>query len=213
MIKIENIEVFGWHAAIRGMRNPLNSWHLSDSEFDMDGVFCVGPKDLDLMLRLAKAGTDHRKYTRMLHVQMDITAPLYWWKDYDTYKVGTVANSCSTMHKIHDKEFTEEMFAVDDMGPRGRTLLALTIESLNGHRRQFLDSNKTDKKAWEMMIKMLPCSYLQKRTVDLNYEVLLSLVNARKAHKLTEFRELCTIVRNELPYFEEIFNACHGGRN
>lgn len=207
-IKIENVEVWGFKGAIRGMRNPMNSWAKSDTIFDDCGqVIKLGPNDADLMLRLKKAGTDHRKYLRMIHVQCDITAPLYWWKDYDTYKVATVANSCSTMHKIHDKEFTMDMFATETLDETGVETLQKTIDYLNLNRKIFNESGKTDRTAWYRMIQILPTSYLQKRTVDLNYETLLSIFNARSNHKLNEFRELCWVLKIELPYIADLFEG------
>lgn len=208
MIEIENIETMGWSAAIRGMRNPMNSWKKSDSHWDYfpprDDRYCVvqkardeeyviGPNDRDLMLRLRKAGSDHRKFMRMVVVYMDITAPLYWWKEFDTYKVGTVANSCSTMHKIAAKEFTLDDFSrehlyEDDAYEATRTLETI-IEALNNYREQYLVTK--DKSDWWQMIQLLPSSYNQKRTVMLNYEVLANIYAARKDHKLNEWRTFC----------------------
>ena len=200
MIKLEITEVFGWEAAIRGMRNPLNSWNKSDSGWDgfgdMDG-YSVGTNDLALMKSLSKAGNDHAKFLRMINATVDITAPLYWWKEYDTYKVGTVANSCSTMHKIHDKEFTLDDFSVDEILP----IHQLIVEELNCARESFLDTK--DKKYWKRMIQLLPTSYNQKRTVQLNYQVLKSMYFARKNHKLDEWHQFCEWVE-KLPYFKEI---------
>lgn len=204
-IKIENIEVFGFRGAIRGMRNPMNSWHRSDTTFDEFGnIIKLGYNDANLMSSLKKAGTDHRKYLRMIHVQCDVTAPLYWWKEYDTYKIATVANSCSTMHKIHDKEFTIDMFAHEHLGKEGMKTLEKTIEYLNENRKLFLDSEKQNKTAWYRMIQALPSSYLQKRTIDLNYETILNMLNARSFHKLKEWRDLCDILRTELPYIKDL---------
>lgn len=204
MIKIENTEVFGWEAAIRGMRNPMNSWAMSDSfEFppDDDGAPWIGKNDLDLMKRLRKAGTDHRKFMRMLTVYADITAPLYWWKEYDTYKVGTVANSCSTMHKIHAKEFTLDDFSHDKLYPVGCDCLEAIIKFLNASRSLYLETK--DKGFWWQMIRTLPTSYNQKRTVMLNYEVLANIYKSRKNHKLDEWRELCFWIES-LPHAELI---------
>ena len=207
MIKIENIEVTGWRAALRGMRNPMNSWGRADSTFLPDGrLDKLGPNDLDLMRRLYRAGRDHRKYLRMIHVQMDITAPLYWWKDYDTYKVGTVANSCSTMHKIQESFFTTDMFSCEHLDEQGMNLLQLTCDYLNSQRKTFNDSNKLDKMAWYRMIQMLPSSYEQKRTVDLSYEVVFNILQARSNHRLFEFRELCSDELMKLPYIAEIMD-------
>ena len=207
MIKIENVEVNGWEAAIRGMRNPLNSWKLSDSAQGKDGYF-VGEADLGLMKRLVSAGSDHGKFMRFLGVSIDITAPLYWWKEFDTYKVGTVANSCSTMHKIHAKEFTLDDFSHEHLCSyngecRRNWLLALEdlIWELNFAREKFLETK--DKKFWWQMIQLLPTSYNQKRTVLLNYEVLRHMYRARKNHKLDEWRDLCAWIET-LPLSELI---------
>ena len=227
MIKIENADVLGWEAAIRGMRNPMNSWDKSDSKWFNDPIydeahpmfihdnpiFSLGPNDLDLMKRLRMAGTDHRKFMRMLTVYVDITAPLYWWKEFDTYKVGTVANSCSTMHKIHAKEFTLDDFSHEHLYRDNSVIvnyvkndfrilnniqwLMLTIDLLNSMREAYLETK--DKKCWWQMIQLLPSSYNQKRTVMLNYEVLANMYKSRKAHKLDEWRELCEWMR-DLPY-------------
>ena len=239
MLKIENTEVFGWDAAIRGMRNPKNSWEKSDSQFVRDpdyGCFgacpcaelvdcdcChVGPNDLKLMTTLRDAGTDHRKFMRMITVYLDITAPLYWWKEFDTYKVGTVANSCSTMHKIAAKEFTLDDFShehlVDDLDVRieiGGTdhrdtgpmeVLGMTIDVLNHYREKYLVATKTEeytglpaKDIWWQMIQLLPSSYNQKRTVMLNYEVLANIYKSRRHHKLDEWHTLCDRIES-LPY-------------
>ncbi len=241
MIKIENVEVMGWDAAIRGMRNPMNSWEKSDSNYrlilasrcdtctsylldnwdDCDNCevhklcnspnyFLVGPNDLDLMTRLSKAGTDHRKFMRMITVYVDITAPLYWWKEFDTYKVGTVANSCSTMHKIAEKEFTMEDFShehliSDEAIPRrvysAKMMLEATVENLNMFRELYLETK--DKKYWWQMIQLLPSSYNQRRTVMLNYEVLANIYKSRKNHKLDEWHTFCDWIES-LPYSELI---------
>ena len=229
MLKIENFEVLGWEHAIRGMRNPMNSWEKSDSNFfdDSEGHVCnicqgrgsmslieMGPNDHDLMMRLRNAGTDHRKFMRMITVYLDITAPLYWWKEFDTYKVGTVANSCSTMHKIADKEFTFDDFSHEKlinsacMEIQERHIrvspiqaLATTIECLNSYRDLYLQTN--DKKYWWQMIQLLPTSYNQKRTVMLNYEVLANIYKSRRNHKLDEWHTLCDWI-SELPYSELI---------
>ena len=246
MIKLENTEVVGWEHAIRGMRNPLNSWDKSDSEFirdpdygcsgncpceDIDGrcdCCFIGPNDLDLMTRLRNAGTDHRKFMRMITVYSDITAPLYWWKEFDTYKVGTVANSCSTMHKIHDKEFTledfscEHLFKEDDVGGMyysstaeeeftSMDVLKVIIEALNTYRKTYIavkadtvsDYDHMSKEYWWQMIQLLPSSYNQKRTVMLNYEVLANIYKSRKNHKLDEWKDFCKWIEN-LPYSELI---------
>ena len=219
MIKIENVEVFGWEAAIRGMRNPMNSWDKSDSyefkEWHYYDYF-IGDNDLKLMKNLSKAGADHGKFLRMINVTLDITAPLYWWKEFDTYKVGTVANSCSTMHKIHDKEFTLEDFSCEHLerltslrlnGAPGTSNfdymepLKMTITALNAARLTYLDTK--DKEYWWQMIQLLPSSYNQKRTVQLNYQVLKTMYFARKHHKLDEWREFCEWCET-LPYFKEV---------
>ena len=243
MLKIENTEVIGWEAAIRGMRNPKNSWAKSDSGICFDTIAChtcradrnhcksrmenkefvVGYDDMNLMTRLRNAGTDHRKFMRMITVYLDITAPLYWWKEYDTYKVGTVANSCSTMHKIADKEFTLEDFSHEHLidydlyscneidgpvingaphiGCGGLQLLSLTINVLNYYRDKYLETK--DKKYWWQMIQLLPSSYNQRRTVMLNYEVLANIYKSRRNHKLDEWHTFCDWIES-LPYSELI---------
>lgn len=216
MIKIENIippSISQWEAVIRGMRNPMNSWEKSDSTWDMiedpspinpdDMVYIkIGDNDLDLMRRLAKAGSDHRKYLRMLPVWMDITAPLYWWKEADTYKVGTVANSCSTMHKITDKEFDLDDFSHEHLVGPSMSILKTTIDTLNYWRNAFKAYNNNE--YWWQLIQLLPSSYNQKRTLFLNYEVLWNMYKARNAHKLDEWRDFCFIIENEVPHFKEI---------
>ena len=208
MIKLEHTEVVGWEHAIRGMRNPLESWAKSDSTFDFDGLWELGPNDLGLMKRLRKAGTDHRKFMRMLVVYVDITAPLYWWKEFDTYKVGTVANSCSTMHTIHKKEFTLDDFSCEHILDETFTaevipkvILEAMIKCLNENRAHYLSTK--DKKYWWQMIQLLPTSYNQKRTVMLNYEVLANIYKSRKDHRLDEWHDFCDWIR-ELPYSELI---------
>ena len=213
MIKITDTEVYGWKAAIRGMRNPMNSWDKSDSEWDGYGKcdgYSVGTNDLSLMKKLVASGTDHRKFMRMLTVYTDITAPLYWWKEFDTYKVGTVANSCSTMHKIHAKEFTLDDFSHEHLtdhvedGELCRDwldVLEYIVEELNMARQIFHETK--DKKYWWQMIQLLPQSYNQKRTVLLNYEVLTNMYHSRKAHKLDEWRSFCKWIES-LPESELI---------
>ena len=225
MLKIENTEIVGWEAAIRGMRNPMNSWEKSDSHscgtcgdcdicIDYDNCpygydylkIIVGPNDLDLMTRLRNAGTDHRKFMRMITVYLDITAPLYWWKEFDTYKVGTVANSCSTMHKIHEKEFTLEDFSTEHLYPEVREAFENTIiKYLNEARKtyNFLSDTPSKKDAWWHMIQILPSSYNQKRTVMLNYEVLANIYKSRRNHKLDEWHIFCDWIER-LPYSELI---------
>lgn len=209
MIKFENTEVVGWESAIRGMRNPMNSWKKSDSHRDgcyrtplcyKSKYYTVGPNDLDLMTRLRNAGTDHRKFMRMITVYVDITAPLYWWKEFDTYKVGTVANSCSTMHKIADKEFTLEDFSCEHLETAWLTTLKETIKLLNWARDAYrLCDEGAKKEWWWQMIQLLPSSYNQKRTVMLNYEVLANIYKSRKNHKLDEWIDFCKWIEN-LPY-------------
>lgn len=206
MIKIENIEVWGFRGSIRGMRNPMDSWNKMDTTFTENGdVIKLGTNDASLMLRLKKAGPDHRKYLRMIHIQCDVTAPLYWWKDYDTYKVSTVANSCSTMHKIHAYEINPSMFSTEDLDEIGLNVLQTTIDYMNYYRDIYVASGLTDKTAWRRMIQMLPTSYNQKRTIDLNYETLLNIFGSRSNHKLQEFRDFCSILKKELPYIADLF--------
>lgn len=227
MIKIENVEIMGWEAAIRGMRNPMNSWEKSDSKTinmtlkkhelapgveTLDYEPCVpytsiGPNDFDLMKRLRNSGTDHRKFMRMITVYLDITAPLYWWKEFDTYKVGTVANSCSTMHKIGEKEFEMSDFSCEHMKPTSIKMMLDIIDILNKYRADYNnpESEKlgVKKDYWWQMIQLLPSSYNQKRTVMLNYEVLANIYKSRKNHKLDEWREFCKWIES-LPYSELI---------
>ena len=212
MIKISNIEVFGWEAAIRGMRNPMSSWAKSDSAWEIGSdpepinpndflEFQLGPNDHDLAMRLAKAGSVNAKYRRMIVVQCDILSPLYWWKEFDTYKVGTVANSCSTMHKIHAKEFTFNDFSHEHLLHDSTLALKSTIEQLNFARIAFLETK--EKVYWWEMIQLLPTSYNQLRTVQMNYEVLAGMYRDRKNHKLDEWRDFCSMIEC-LPYSELI---------
>lgn len=214
MLKIEHIEVLGWEHAIRGMRNPMNSWEKSDSWYTTDDGtpdhpnVHIGLNDLDLMKRLRNAGTDHRKFMRMIAVYVDITAPLYWWKEFDTYKVGTVANSCSTMHKITAKEFALEDFSHEHLIVAGLNSLKRTIDDLNSAREGYLDERikqnpEWRKEVWWQMIQLLPSSYNQKRTVMLNYEVLANIYKSRRNHKLDEWHTFCDWIE-ELPYSELI---------
>ena len=198
MIKFDNIEVSGFKAAIRGMRNPLNSWDKIDSDFKTD---TLGENDYKLALKLAKAGTDHRKFMRMINVTIDITAPLYWWKEADTYKVGTVCNSTSTMHKIHAKKFTLDDFSTDHLMGFSWDRLYDLIEHLNWCREKFIETKNKD--YWWQMIQLLPSSYNQKRTIQLNYEVLANIYKSRKNHKLDEWRDFCIWI-GSLPYSEFI---------
>ena len=232
MLKIENTEVVGFEAAIRGMRNPMNSWDRGDTEFhggvvrfdtcnerweDNGYTMSLGSNDLDLMTRLRNAGTDHRKFMRMIVVYLDITAPLYWWKEFDTYKVGTVANSCSTMHKIAYKEFTLDDFSHEHLTIRQSTdILKETVDALNVFRDVYLNGGilryengnmrcfgKKDKEIWWQMIQLLPSSYNQRRTVMLNYEVLANMHKSRRNHKLDEWHTFCDWIER-LPYSELI---------
>ena len=231
MIKIENTEIVGWEAAIRGMRNPLNSWEKSDSKWYSIGIptnnpaaindkylsqkYCIGDNDLDLMKRLRNAGTDHRKFMRMITVYVDVTAPLYWWKEFDTYKVGTVANSCSTMHKIHAKEFTLEDFSTEHLCKSNIEVLEELVLELEYWRDKFVNYDEyckvvpefretySKKDCWWQMIQLLPSSYNQRRTVMLNYEVLANIYKSRRNHKLDEWHVFCEWIEN-LPYSELI---------
>ena len=190
MLKIERDAVMNLDGAIRGARNPMNSWAKSDSFYDENGKFVLGPIDLDFGHRLAVSGSDHRKFLRQVFVTVDITAPLYWWKEFDTYKVGTVANSCSTMHKIHAKAFERDDFSHDRLDEGGLALLDATIGYLEAERQKFL-ANKEDRQPWHNIIQMLPSSYHQMRTVTLNYENLINIYYARRNHKLAEWHTLC----------------------
>lgn len=201
MIEVTNISVMNFDNAIRGMRNPLNSWEKSDSWYDDYGNLVIEENDLALAMRLANAGSDDRKFLRQILVSMDITAPFYWWKEFDTYKVGTVANSCSTMHRIHSKEVTREDFSWEHLDEPGIQLLEATIDYLNHNRKLFNETK--DKKHWHNMIQILPTSYNQLRTITLNYEVLRNMYHARKAHKLQEWRDLCEVIKS-LPYSQLI---------
>ena len=202
MLTTERIAVMNFEGAIRGARNPMNSWHKMDSHYDENGNYVLGPNDLDLAKRLAHAGSDHRKFLRQIFVTVDITAPLYWWKEFDTYKVGTTANSTSTMHKIHAKEFTREDFSCDRMDEGGLALLDTVIAYLESERQKFL-SDKDNKQAWHNMIQTLPTSYNQMRTVTLNYENLINMYYARRNHKLAEWHVLCDWITS-LPYAQEL---------
>lgn len=219
MIKIEKTEVTGWKHAIRGMRNPMNSWDKSDTIYGTywckidghkcvdDNGFTIGPNDLELMSRLCVSGTDHRKFLRMITVYLDVTAPLYWWKEFDTYKVGTVANSCSTMHKIMDHEFTLKDFSHEHLRVAAKNNLLETIEVLNAEREAYigygLPELKDDKQCWYSIIQLLPSSYNQKRTIMLNYEVLANIYKSRRTHKLDEWHDFCRWIES-LPYSQLI---------
>lgn len=238
-IKIENIQTMGWEGALRGMRNPLNSWDKADSAYASDiertdtniaayGTkldrydFVIGQNDLALCLKLIKAGSEHRKFLRMIHVQMDVTAPLYWWKEADTYKVGTTTNSCSTMHKIAAKEFTLDDFShehlIDDQddfeNENGQIfsykdfLYYDVLDVLNKARRQYLETK--DKKYWWQMIQLLPSSYNQRRTIDMSMETVLNILHQRSHHKLDEWIELCDTMLKQIPYCQEFYDAMKG---
>lgn len=219
MLKVTNTEVFGWMAAIRGMRNPLESWAKSDSGWHGEFIYAtgmpiwdIGPNDLTLMKKLIAAGSDHSKFMRMIHVQCDWEAPLYWWKEADTYKVATVRNSCSTMHKIMEHEFTWDIFAHEHLKARALNTLEDTIDELNYWREYYLSiveqnvpgADAKAKEIWWQIIQLLPSSYLQKATMDLNYATLRNMYHSRKAHKQDEWREdFCNWVKT-LPYSELI---------
>ncbi len=203
MIKFERYEVLNMHNAMRGARNPLNSWARSDSEI-VDGEFKFGPNDLDLAKRLCKSGSDHRKFVRQIFVSVDITAPIYWWKEYDTYKVGTVANSTSTMHKIHSKPFELKDFSADHLTDDGLAFMNKTIDFLEETRLKFVETK--DKSYWYTLIQMLPESYNQMRTCTFSYENLCSMYHSRKNHKLAEWHEFCDWAES-LPYFKDLFIA------
>ena len=204
MLKLERISVMNFENAVRGARNPMNSWDRMDSYYDEDGNFVLGENDLSLAKKLAKAGSDHRKFLRQIFVTMDITAPLYWWKEFDTYKVGTVANSTSTMHKIQAKEFTREDFSCDRMSEDCLAALDAVIAYLEGERVKFVETK--ERQHWHNMIQLLPSSYNQMRTVTMKYEVLINIYYARKTHKLAEWHVLCDAIEN-LPYADELIRV------
>ena len=201
MLTVERISVMNMENAIRGARNPMNSWAKMDSYYDDRGNFVLGENDLSLAHKLAVAGSDHRKFLRQIIVSMDINAPFYWWKEFDTYKVGTVANSCSTMHKIHIKEFTREDFSYDRMTESALMQLDSLISFLEGERVKYNETK--DKEHWHNIIQLLPTSYNQMRTVTMNYEVLINIYYARRHHKLAEWHVLCEAIEN-LPYAKEL---------
>ena len=201
MIRITNISVMNFENAMRGASNPMNSWARMDSYYDDEGNFVLGENDLSLASRLAKAGSDHRKFVRQIIVSLDISAPFYWWKEFDTYKVGTVANSCSTMHKIQAKEFTREDFSCEKMSDEGLAVLDSVIAFMERERLAFIETK--DKEHWYNMIQMLPTSYNQLRTVTLNYEVLINIYKARRYHKLDEWKIFCAEIE-KLPYAKEL---------
>ncbi|MBR3966933.1 MAG: hypothetical protein IKJ91_07675 [Clostridia bacterium] len=202
MLKIERTSVMNFENAIRGARNPMNSWAKMDSSYDENGEFVFGENDIDLAKRLAKAGSDHRKFLRQIFVSLDITAPLYWWKEFDTYKVGTVANSCSTMHKIHTKPFCRDDFSHDRMTDDALSALDSLIAFLESERLKFVE-NKEDRSHWHNMIQLLPSSFNQMRTVTLNYENLIGIYYARRTHKLAEWHTLCDWIMS-LPYAKDL---------
>jgi hypothetical protein len=201
MLKLDRISVMNMENAIRGARNPLNSWDRMDSYYDEDGNFVLGENDLSLGVRLAKAGSDHRKFLRQILVSMDITAPLYWWKEFDTYKVGTVANSTSTMHKIQAKPFVREDFSIERLTPEALTVMDSVIDCLERERLLFIETK--DRAHWHNMIQLLPSSFNQMRTVTMNYEVLINIYYARRTHKLAEWHTLCDAIC-DLPYAKEL---------
>ena len=201
MLKVERISVANMENAIRGARNPMNSWARMDSYYNEKGEYILGENDLALAAKLAKAGSDHRKFLRQIIVSMDITAPLYWWKEFDTYKVGTVANSTSTMHKIHAKPFEMDDFSHEHLDNVAACMLRGIVGTLEANRKEFLETK--DKQYWWNMIELLPTSYNQKRTVMLNYEVLRNMYHSRRSHKLDEWREFCKWIET-LPYSELI---------
>lgn len=205
MLKTNHTHVMNFENAIRGARNPMNSWTRMDSYYNEDGAFVLGPNDLDLAKRLRKAGSDHRKYIRQIIVSVDITAPLYWWKEFDTYKVGTVANSTSTMHKIHSKPFSMDDFSHDHMTPETLSFMETVVERLESIRNQYLENGK-NKEDWYDLIQLLPSSYNQMRTCTMNYETLINIYHARKSHKLAEWHTLCEWILT-LPYANELIVA------
>lgn len=216
MIKVENIEVFNLEGAIRGMRNPLNSWDKSDSKWRFvedpspinpcdEFEFVIGENDMNLMKRLYNAGSEHRKYLRQIFVSMDITAPLYWWKEFDTYKVGTVSNSCSTMHKIAAKEFELDDFSHEHLSTYSKVCLVTILNAMNSAREKYLETK--DKEDWWQLIQLLPSSYNQKRTITMNYENVISIIKQRAGHKLDEWNDFIGVLLDNLPYIKEIIKT------
>lgn len=201
MLTLKNTSVMNFENAIRGARNTMNSWGRMDSHTEPDGSFVFGPNDLDLAIRLAKAGSDHRKYLRMVFVSVDVTAPLYWWKEYDTYKVATVANSTSTMHKIHSKPFSMDDFSCDHMTDGTKKFMETVVAELENIRLRFKETKSKDD--WYDMIQLLPSSYNQMRTCTFNYETLINIYRARKNHKLAEWHTFCDWIET-LPYAEQL---------
>lgn len=228
-IKIENIQTMGWEGALRGMRNPLNSWDKADSAYASDiertdtniaayGTklnryeFVIGQNDLALCLKLIKAGSEHRKFLRMIHVQMDITAPLYWWKEFDTYKIATTSNSCSTMHKIAAKPFKLDDFSYEHLSELGDKMLEDIVDYMNFWRNRYLE-NPSNKLIWWQMIQLLPSNYDQRRTIDMNMETVLNILHQRSHHKLDEWIELCDTMLKQIPYCQEFYDAMKGESN
>ena len=228
-IKIENIQTMGWEGALRGMRNPLNSWDKADSAYASDiertdtniaayGTkldrydFVIGQNDLSLCLKLINAGSEHRKFLRMIHVQMDITAPLYWWKEFDTYKVATTSNSCSTMHRIAAKPFKIDDFSYEHLSELGDGMLEDIVDYMNFWRNRYLE-NPSNKLIWWQMIQLLPSSYDQRRTIDMSMETVLNILHQRSHHKLDEWIELCDTMFKQIPYCQEFYNAMRGDPN
>ena len=228
-IKIENIQTMGWEGALRGMRNPLNSWDKADSSYASDiertdtniaayGTkldrydFVIGQNDLALCLKLIKSGSEHRKFLRMIHVQMDITAPLYWWKEFDTYKVATTSNSCSTMHRIAAKPFKIDDFSYEHLSELGYGMLEDIVDYMNFWRNRYLE-NPSNKLIWWQMIQLLPSSYDQRRTIDMSMETVLNILHQRSHHKLDEWIELCDTMLKKIPYCQEFYNAMEGDPN
>ena len=215
MIFVDTPEVWGFEHAIRGMRNPLNSWSRSDSYEECAdafencgdcriGEFVVGKDDLALMKQLCNAGNEHRKFMRQIFVSMDIIAPLYWWKEFDTYKIGTVSNSCSTMHTLHKRDIDMDDFSFENLGAAQEHIMKCLIEEMNVLRREYVDTG--DKRYWRMMIQMLPNSYNQRRTITMNYENVLTMINQRKNHRLSEWRDFCKVLSG-LPYVEDLIET------
>ena len=206
MIELMRTSVMNFENAIRGARNPLNSWAKSDSCYDENGNYILGENDLSLAVRLCKSGSDHRKFVRMIFVSVDINAPLYWWKEYDTYKVGTVANSCSTMHKIHSKPFSLDDMSTDRMDDASKALMQQVVDRLEALRLEYNETK--DKSLWYSMIQLLPSSYNQMRTCTLNYETLINIYHARRSHKLDEWHVFCAWIES-LPYAKELITSLY----
>ncbi|MBO4584004.1 MAG: hypothetical protein J5756_02945 [Clostridia bacterium] len=206
MIELMRTSVMNFENAIRGARNPLNSWAKSDSRYDENGNYILGENDLSLAVRLCKSGSDHRKFVRMIFVSVDINAPLYWWKEYDTYKVGTVANSCSTMHKIHSKPFSLDDMSTDRMDDASKAVMQQVVDRLEALRLEYNETK--DKSLWYSMIQLLPSSYNQMRTCTLNYETLINIYHARRSHKLDEWHVFCDWIES-LPYAKELITGLY----